>query len=244
MFFALFAESDLVTIQQTIYNLLYAGIAAFLLAIIIIPYPLMAIIVMLTVAQILFGVLGYMSLWGLPINTTTMINVVISVGFSVDNAAHFCHAFMNAPLRTDGVIIYIDNKNTKLYTKENERYARVLYALNAVGMPILAGDLSTIVALLPLAGAQSEIFLSFWKCIVLVMLFGASHAVLYLPVVLSVIGPLGFNNIIQNDSSLKAMDQEKSDNDDGDINGTGNDKKENKKNKDKDDEEEEEYFKQ
>ena len=180
--------------------------AACILTIIIIPYPLMAVIVMLTVGQILYGVLGYMSLWGLPINTTTMINVVISVGFSVDNAAHFCHSFMNAPLNTDGVMIYIDNKKSLFYTKQNERYTRVLYALNAVGMPIIAGDLSTIVALLPLAGAQSEIFLSFWKCISLVMLFGAAHAVLYLPVILSMIGPLGFNSIIRADSSLPNMD--------------------------------------
>ena len=97
--------------------------AACVLTIIIIPYPLMALFVMITVGQILYGVLGYMSLWGLPINTTTMINVVISVGFSVDNAAHFCHAFMNAPLNTDGVMIYIDKKKSLFYTKQNERYA-------------------------------------------------------------------------------------------------------------------------
>eukprot|EP01084_Bolivina_argentea_P160138 278870_1 len=205
-FSALFAESDLVTIKQTIYNLLYASIAACFITIILIPYPLMALIVMTTVAQILYGVLGYMSLWGLPINTTTMINVVISVGFSVDNAAHFCHAFMNAPINTDGIVIYIDKKNTKLYTKESERYVRVLYALNAVGMPILLGDISTIVALLPLISAESEIFISFFKCILLVMSFGASYAVLYLPVILSMFGPLGHNNIINNDDSYKPTD--------------------------------------
>ena len=193
-YFTVFAESDLVTIQQTIYNLLYACIAASIITIILIPYPLMAIFVMTTVAQILFGVLGYMSLWGLPINTTTMINVVISVGFSVDNSAHFCHSFMNAPI------------SLKFKSKSEERKARVIYALNAVGMPILAGDLSTIVALLPLSTAESEIFLSFWKCISLVMMFGISYAVLYLPVVLSICGPLGFDDIVNDESDNVIMD--------------------------------------
>ena len=194
LFSAMFAASDLVTIQQTVQSLIYAMIAASVISIILIPYPLMALIVMWTVGQILFGVMGYMSLWGLPINTTTMINVVLAVGFSVDNAAHFCHSFMNAPLNSDGKTIFIGEGQTMEYSARNERKARVLYALNAVGMPIFAGDISTIIALLPLSTADSQIFISFFKCVTLVMLFGVSHAVVYLPVVLSMIGPLGYGN--------------------------------------------------
>merc|ERR1712013_529537 len=127
---------------------------------------------------------------------TTMINIVISVGFSVDNAAHFCHSFMNAPIASNGEQICVGAGDVREHTRANERLARVLYALNAVGMPILLGDLSTILALLPLATAQSEIFISFWKCISLVMVFGVCHAVLFLPVVLSMCGPLGLDNEI------------------------------------------------
>ena len=123
-----------------------------------------------------------------------MINVVLSVGFSVDNAAHFCHSFMNAPLNTDGKTIFIGKDKTLEYSVSNERKARVLYALNAVGLPIFAGDISTIIALLPLSTADSQIFVSFFKCVTLVMLFGVSHAIVYLPVVLSMIGPLGYDN--------------------------------------------------
>ena len=170
----------------------------------------MAIFVMTTVGQILFGVMGFMSWWGLPINTTTMINVVISVGFSVDNSAHFCHAFMNAPV----------HEIRKKLTKQEERNARVIFALNSVGMPILAGDTSTMIALLPLASAQSEIFTSFFKCISLVMIFGASYAVLYLPVVLSTIGPIGYNKIINNNTSDLHNVKQTSAPDDNDTNET------------------------
>ena len=187
------AESDLVTVEQTIRSLAYASAAAFVISLILIPYPKMTIFVMTTVGQILFGVLGYMSLWGLPINTTTMINVVLCVGFSIDNAAHFCHAFTTAPIK---------DIPHKLTTKQ-ERNARVLFALNSVGMPILAGDISTMMALVPLAGSTSEIFVSFTKCISLVMMFGASYAVLYLPVVLSLIGPVGIDDILSEEKEEK-----------------------------------------
>jgi len=187
LFITVVAESDLVTVEETIRNLAYASAAALIISLLLIPYPKMTIFVMTTVGQILFGVLGYMSLWGLPINTTTMINMVMSVGFSVDNAAHFCHAFITAPI----------NDIPHKLTVKQERNARVLFALNSVGMPILAGDMSTIVALLPLVSSTSEIFISFWKCISLVMIFGAGYAVLYLPVVLSVIGPVGIDAILK-----------------------------------------------
>ena len=171
-----FAESDRITIQQTTLNLIYACIAALIITIILIPYPTMAIIVMIAVSQILVGVLGYMSIWNIPINTTTMINVIISVGFAVDNAAHICHSYMNCPIKENMV--------------DNERYYRVLFALNSVGIPIIAGDITTIAALLPIATAQSEIFVSFFRCLLLVMIFGMTHALFYLPVILSFIGPV------------------------------------------------------
>ncbi len=55
LYVTVIAESDLVTISQTIRNLIYAMIAACIITIILIPYPLMTIFVMTTVGQILFG---------------------------------------------------------------------------------------------------------------------------------------------------------------------------------------------
>ena len=137
------------------------------------------------------------SLWGLAINTTSMINIVISVGFSVDNTAHFCHAYMIAPIKRADLErkrlshSYLDEPRIADNFDKRERHERCLFALNSVGVPILAGDFSTICALLPLAAAQSAIFVSFFKILFLVMLFGALHAVLFLPIVFSVIGPVG-----------------------------------------------------
>ncbi len=169
-----------------------------LLTLIIIPHPAMSFMVMSSVGQILFGVMGYMSLWGLPINFTAYLCIVMSVGFAVDSSAHFCHSYMVAPIK---------NIPKKLSVKQ-ERRARVMFALNAVGMPIMAGNISTIVALSPLSTAESEMMNMFWKCITLVMLFGSCFAVLYLPVVLSLIGPV---NTEQNHKEEKNMKINKED---------------------------------
>ena len=184
-------EQEVVTVELTVFSLLYAMSAATIISLILIPYPLMALIVMLTVGQILFGVMGYVSLWGLSLNITAMMSMILAVGFSVDNAAHFCHSFMMAPLKTDGVTIFLGEQNTMNYSTKNERKARVLYALNAVGMPILNGNVTTMIGLAPLAMAQSEIVLSLFKVLTLVMIFGMWHSMIYLPVLLSLIGPLG-----------------------------------------------------
>ena len=151
-----------------------------------------------------------MSLWGLPINTTTMINIVVSVGFSVDNSAHFCHGYMIAPIKTyensneESALnekherrttfeisdnSYLNNIKFTNNPKKLERHKRILFALNAVGVPILAGDISTICALVPLSSSESEIFVSFFKTLLLVMLFGIIHSLLFLPIVFSMIGP-------------------------------------------------------
>mmetsp|Transcript_73813 Transcript_73813/g.90617 ORF Transcript_73813/g.90617 Transcript_73813/m.90617 type:complete len:105 (-) Transcript_73813:32-346(-) len=71
-----------------------------------------------------------------------------------------------------------------------ERKYRIIYALNAVGLPIIAGDITTVCGLIPIATATSAIFTAFFKCLLLVMMFGMMHALFYLPVILSFVGPV------------------------------------------------------
>eukprot|EP00483_Globobulimina_turgida_P008219 UN08235 len=112
LFWTVLVESDLITIHETIKTILYAIFSACIITIILIPYPTITIFVLTTVAQILFGVLGYMSLWGVAINTTTMIFMVMCVGFAVDNSAHFCHSFINAPIHAITEFNYFKDINT------------------------------------------------------------------------------------------------------------------------------------
>ena len=109
-------------------------------------------------------------LFDIQIETISMICLVLSIGFSIDNVVHYCHAYMTS--------------------SKPSRKEKVTDALERIGMPILAGDLSTILALLVLLASASRIFKSFFWIILTVLFLGAVHAVVLLPVVLGLLGPL------------------------------------------------------
>ena len=59
----------------------------------------------------------------------------------------------------------------------------------ALGYPILQGAISTILGVIGLALAPSYIFLTFFKMVLLVIVLGALHGLILLPVLLSFLGP-------------------------------------------------------
>lgn len=59
----------------------------------------------------------------------------------------------------------------------------------ALGLPIVQGAISTILGVIGLALAPSYIFLTFFKMILLVIVLGALHGLILLPVLLSFLGP-------------------------------------------------------
>merc|ERR1719197_2209297 len=66
---------------------------------------------------------------------------------------------------------------------------KIVHALNHAGVPVVLGDVSTTLALLPTAFSTSQIFQTFFKIMLLVMIFGLAHAVVYVPVVLYLLNP-------------------------------------------------------
>jgi len=59
----------------------------------------------------------------------------------------------------------------------------------ALGLPILQGACSTIIGVIGLAMAPSYIFITFFKMVFLVIVLGALHGLILLPVLLSLFGP-------------------------------------------------------
>jgi hypothetical protein len=59
----------------------------------------------------------------------------------------------------------------------------------ALGLPITQGAISTILGVIGLALAPSYIFLTFFKMVFLVIVLGALHGLILLPVLLSFLGP-------------------------------------------------------
>ncbi|XP_078272061.1 patched domain-containing protein 3-like [Rhinoraja longicauda] len=169
----IYYDQYLVIISNTIQNIIVAAAAMLLVALLLIPNPVCSLWVTFATASVLVGVAGFMSFWGVNLDSISMINLVICIGFSVDFSAHISYAYVSSAKRIC-----------------NDKAVDALYAL---GYPIIQGALSTILGIVVLAAAKSYIFRTFFKIMFLVISFGAVHGLVFLPVFLTLCGICGGN---------------------------------------------------
>jgi len=112
-----------------------------------------------------FGVVGFLSLWGCDLDPMSMMNIVMSLDFAVEYAAHVCHRY------------YI--------SKEHLDSDKVIDTLAAVGWPVLQGGIAAILAVLPLVFVRSYIIRTFFRTVILVVGIGLIHGLMLLPVFVS-----------------------------------------------------------
>ena len=118
-----------------------------------------------------------MTLWGINLDGVALINLIMCIGFSVDFSAHICYHYMTAEAEeNDGSL-------------DLQPSTRIRASLHALGLPIVQGASSTILGVLGLAFAPCYLFVTFFKMIFLVILLGALHGLILLPVLLSIFGP-------------------------------------------------------
>ncbi len=159
-----------ITIRSNTIFTMGVGVASmFFIALFLIPHPICAIIVTLSVVSTLIGVLGYMSHLLIPLDSITMVTLVISLGFSVDYSAHISYAYTTSP--------YQDPRN------------RSIHALYSLGTATLQGALSTALAAAIFAFSDSYIFRTFCWTMFLVILIGTLHGLVFLPVFLMILVP-------------------------------------------------------
>ena len=75
------------------------------------------------------------------------------------------------------------------------RKERAKAAIVDMGVAVLNGGFSTLLAFILLAGSDSHVFSVFFKIFLLVVMFGLFHGLILLPVVLSLIGPATYTNV-------------------------------------------------
>ncbi|XP_078677790.1 patched domain-containing protein 3-like [Branchiostoma floridae x Branchiostoma belcheri] len=149
-----------------------AGIAVaimFVVCFLLIPHWAAPFLATLALASINVGLLGYMTLWGVNLDIISLVSIVICVGFSVDFFAHMNYAYVTS----------------KAATPEE----KITETMRAVGMPILQSSLSTILGISVLAFFPAYLFRTLFKTVFLVMVFGAAHGLVILPILLTSLRP-------------------------------------------------------
>ncbi|KAL3267815.1 hypothetical protein HHI36_006947 [Cryptolaemus montrouzieri] len=167
-YFVFFDQFELVR-PMSIQNMLLGGVIMMIVSFIFIPNFLCSFWVAISIISIEIGVVGYMALWHVNLDSISMINLIMCIGFSVDFTAHICYAYMSSKAKSP-----------------DQRVRECLYAL---GLPILQGSISTILGMMALILANNYIFAVFFKMVFLVVFFGAMHGLFLLPVLLSLFGP-------------------------------------------------------
>ncbi|KAI5641695.1 patched family domain-containing protein [Phthorimaea operculella] len=167
-YFVFFDQFELVK-PTSIQNLCYGALMMMITSFIFIPNILCSLWVAFSIISIEIGVVGYMALWDINLDSISMINLIMCIGFSVDFTAHICYAYMASKAKSP-----------------DQRVSECLYSL---GLPIVQGSFSTILGVVALLLSDSYIFSVFFKMVFMVIFFGAMHGLLLLPVLLSLFGP-------------------------------------------------------
>uniref|UniRef100_A0A914WZ42 Patched domain containing 3 n=1 Tax=Plectus sambesii TaxID=2011161 RepID=A0A914WZ42_9BILA len=161
-----------IMLPQTLQNVIIDLVCMFIISLLLIPHPLCAVVVVLSIMSVHVGVLGLMTWWNVNLEATSMITLAVSVGFSVDFAAHITYAYT----------ITAEGKNGRASPDE-----RVIGALGDLGWPLVQGASATLLGVGVLGTINSYIVRIVFKTIMLVIVLGVVHALIFLPVAMSLV---------------------------------------------------------
>ncbi|KAK8393963.1 hypothetical protein O3P69_006275 [Scylla paramamosain] len=164
-------ETNKIIEKELYQNMGLAMMVVLLVTLVLIANVVASIMVLVCVIFTLVDVAALMHWWGLTIDTVSCIDLVLAIGLCVDYAAHVAHTFM---------------------TKTGSRDQRVRQAVQTIGPAVLNGGFSTFLAFIFLANSDSHVFITFFKIFFAVVLYGLFHGLVFLPVLLSLVGPAAY----------------------------------------------------
>uniref|UniRef100_A0A673L9P5 SSD domain-containing protein n=1 Tax=Sinocyclocheilus rhinocerous TaxID=307959 RepID=A0A673L9P5_9TELE len=152
-------DQYLVIVTGTIQNVGFTTAVMLVVSLLLIPNPICSLWVTFSIGSVVTGVTGFMALWGVNLDSISMIILVVCIGFTVDFSAHIPYAFVSSKKST-----------------ANERAVDALFSL---GYPVLQGAALTIIGILILAASKNHIFRTFFNIMFLVMIFGLAHSIIF-----------------------------------------------------------------
>ncbi|SPQ23279.1 31268894-7d7d-4050-a95f-46c7618a27ba [Thermothielavioides terrestris] len=161
-----------------------AGAIVFVVSTVLLGSLLTAAVVTATVAMALVDILGAMAVMRVSLNAVSLVNLIICVGIAVEFCAHVARAFM-FPSRT-----FMERARNRFRGRD----ARAWTALANVGGSVFSGiTVTKILGVAVLAFTRSKIFeIYYFRVWVALVAFAATHALVFLPVALSLLGGEGY----------------------------------------------------
>uniref|UniRef100_A0AC35U2Y9 SSD domain-containing protein n=1 Tax=Rhabditophanes sp. KR3021 TaxID=114890 RepID=A0AC35U2Y9_9BILA len=163
-----FADQYIELKPALIRNCLFAVMCMMAVSLIMIPHYGASYVLVIAIISIDIGVLGFMALWKINLESVSMITVIMSIGFAVDLSAHIVYAFVAA---------------------KGDANLKAITALETLGWPVFLGASTTILGIMTLAFVDAHIVRIFFKVTFLVITFSLMHGLIFIPTVLIIFLP-------------------------------------------------------